>query len=103
MLKDGQTIVIGGLRKREVSKTVSKVPVLGDMPLVNGLFRSQTESSQINELVVFITTRIVREPVLSENEKQQLQTSQIGTRDIKDIEAERELTEKLLKSLSEKK
>jgi type II secretory pathway component GspD/PulD (secretin) len=103
MLKDGQTIVIGGLRKREVSKTVSKVPVLGDMPLVNGLFRSQTESTQINELVVFITTRIVREPVLSDSEKQQLRTSQIGTRDIKDIEAERELTEKLLKSLSEKK
>ncbi|MBE3142960.1 MAG: hypothetical protein IMZ61_03440, partial [Planctomycetes bacterium] len=65
--------------------------------------RSQTEATQINELVVFITTRIVKEPVLSDSEKQQLRISQIGTRDIKDIEAERELTEMLLESLSEQK
>jgi type II secretory pathway component GspD/PulD (secretin) len=103
MLKDGQTIVIGGLRKREISKAVSKVPILGDMPLVGGLFQSRTEAAQINELVVFITTRIVREPVLSDSERQQLRISQIATRDIRDIEAERELTEMLLKSLSEQK
>jgi len=71
MIKDGQTIVIGGLRKRETTKDISKVPVLGDLPLVGGLFKSETESVEINELVIFITSRIVTEPVLSEAEKKQ--------------------------------
>jgi type IV pilus assembly protein PilQ len=72
MIKDGQTIVIGGLRKRETTKDISKVPVLGDLPLVGGLFKSETESVEINELVIFITSRIVTESVLSEAEKKQL-------------------------------
>jgi hypothetical protein len=66
LVKDGQTIAIGGLRKRQTSKDISKVPVLGDMPLVGGLFRSETESEQITELVVFITTKIVTAPELSQ-------------------------------------
>jgi type II secretory pathway component GspD/PulD (secretin) len=72
MIRDGQTIVIGGLRKREVTKGVSKVPVLADMPLVGGLFSSETESVAVNELIVFITTRIITEPTLSESEKKLL-------------------------------
>ncbi|MGD8501550.1 MAG: secretin N-terminal domain-containing protein [Phycisphaerales bacterium] len=66
LVKDGQTIAIGGLRKRETSKDISKVPVLGDIPLVGGLFKSETESEQITELVVFITTKIVTSPELSQ-------------------------------------
>jgi tetratricopeptide (TPR) repeat protein len=42
------------------------VPVLADIPLVGGLFKSETESEQITELVVFITTRIVTRPELSQ-------------------------------------
>lgn len=59
LIKDGQTIAIGGLRKRETSKSISKVPVLGDIPLVGNLFKSSSESVQINELVVLITPRII--------------------------------------------
>ncbi|MBN2136955.1 MAG: tetratricopeptide repeat protein [Sedimentisphaerales bacterium] len=59
LIRDGQTIAIGGLRKRETSIDIAKVPVLGDMPLVKGLFRSKTESEIINELVVLITPRII--------------------------------------------
>ena len=72
MIRDGQTIVIGGLRKREVTKDIYKVPVLADMPLVGGLFSSETESVVVNELIVFITTRIISEPTLSEGEKKLL-------------------------------
>jgi type IV pilus assembly protein PilQ len=72
MIRDGQTIAIGGLRKREVTKDIYKVPVLGDMPLVGGLFSSETESQVINELIVFITTKIITEPTLSESEKKLL-------------------------------
>jgi type II secretory pathway component GspD/PulD (secretin) len=69
LIRDGQTIAMGGLRKRETTKSISKVPLLGDLPLLGGLFRSETESVMINELVVFITTRIVTESVLSPAER----------------------------------
>jgi type IV pilus assembly protein PilQ len=62
LVKDGQTVAIGGLRKRQTSKYVSKIPGLGDMPLVGGLFRSESEVEEINELIVFITTRIISQP-----------------------------------------
>jgi type IV pilus assembly protein PilQ len=78
MVKDGQTIVIGGLRKRETTKDLSKVPVLGDIPIVGGLFQSETESKVTRELVVFITPRIVTEPVLSENEKKQFDATEFA-------------------------
>jgi type IV pilus assembly protein PilQ len=102
MIKDGQTVVIGGLRKRETIKAVSKVPVLGDMPLLGGLFKGETESVQVNEMVVFITSRIVTEPTLSDIEQRQLRTSELSTKDLSKIEAEREMTEKILKSMSNK-
>ncbi|MHC4397470.1 MAG: type II secretion system protein GspD [Planctomycetota bacterium] len=72
MIKDGQTIAIGGLRKREITKDIAKVPVLGDMPLVGGLFTSESESIAIKELIVFITTTIITEPTLSESEQKLL-------------------------------
>lgn len=59
MIRDGQTIAIGGLRKRETSKSISKVPLLGDIPLLGHLFKSSSESVEINELVVLITPRII--------------------------------------------
>ncbi len=104
MVKDGQTIVMGGLRKREETKDVSKVPVLGDMPIVGGLFQSETESKVTRELVVFITPRIVTEAVLSQTEKKQLDATEFNgnqseTKDNKPTVTE--LTE-LLKLLSEK-
>lgn len=79
MIRDGQTIVLGGLRKREVAKNVSKVPVLCDIPLVGGLFRSESESVAINELIVFITTTIITEPTLSEREQELLGETKFTT------------------------
>ena len=72
MIRDGQTIVIGGLRKREITKNISKVPVLCDLPLLGGLFTSESESKVIKELIVFITTTIITEPTLSEREQELL-------------------------------
>jgi type IV pilus assembly protein PilQ len=79
MVKDGQTVAIGGLRRREVTKDIAKVPVLGDMPLVGGLFVSETESKVVNELIVFITTRIITEPALSDSEKKLLERTKFTT------------------------
>ena len=55
---DGQTIV-GGLISEEVQKTKDKVPMLGDLPLVGRLFRSETSFSSKKNLVIFVTPTII--------------------------------------------
>jgi type IV pilus assembly protein PilQ len=70
LVKDGQTIVMGGLRKKEVSKQVNKVPLLGDLPLAGALFRFKGEQTINSELIVFVTPWIVTQPELSEQETQ---------------------------------
>jgi len=70
LVKNGQTIVMGGLRKKEVTKQVNKVPLLGDLPLAGALFRFKGEQTVNSELIVFVTPWIVEQPVLSEKETQ---------------------------------
>jgi len=79
LVKDGQTVVIGGLRKREVSQDIRKIPVLGDMPLLGGLFRDESESIETSELLIFITPRIIVEPTLSPREQKQLRDTEFPT------------------------
>ena len=75
LIKDGQTVVMGGLRKKQISKNLTKVPILGDIPLLGGLFRYETENEITNELVVFITPTIVTQHELSDVEEMQLETT----------------------------
>ena len=60
--KDGETIVLGGMIRSQVTSTVNKVPLLGDIPLLGNLFRSQNNDKQKTELLVFLTPRVVRDP-----------------------------------------
>lgn len=68
LLKNGETVVIGGLRKQEVTKNLYKTPILGDLPLLGVLFQSEDESTETTELLVFITPNIVDVPVLKADE-----------------------------------
>ncbi len=70
IVKNGQTIVMGGLRKKEVSKQLNKIPLLGDLPLAGALFRFKGEQMVNSELIVFVTPWIVEQPALSETESQ---------------------------------
>lgn len=56
---DGQTVVMGGLIREELVKFEDKVPVLGDIPLLGRLFRSNGEYSQKKNLLIFVTARLV--------------------------------------------
>jgi pilus assembly protein CpaC len=56
---DSDTIVISGLASSQDSNIVSKIPFLGDLPVVGGLFRSTGKSEQKTELVIMLTPRIV--------------------------------------------
>ncbi len=58
-VKDNETVVIGGLLKKDVSDTKRKVPLLGDIPFLGSLFRYKYTTDQDRELLVFITPRIV--------------------------------------------
>lgn len=58
-IKDGETLVIAGLISEEEQKTVGKVPVLGDIPLIGTLFRSTTSEKKKNEMVIMITPKII--------------------------------------------
>jgi type II secretory pathway component GspD/PulD (secretin) len=61
LLRDGQTVVIGGLRRVETVKEVSLIPILGDLPLVGLLFRSTSKVTTRSELVVLLSPRIFKE------------------------------------------
>jgi len=82
LITNGQTVVIGGLRERNVVQQISKVPLLGDLPLLKALFSYKGEKIVNSELVVFITPYIVSDAsVLSGREAKRL------------IESEKELRE----------
>jgi len=59
-LQDGQTFAIAGLMNNTVASTMSKVPGIGDIPILGYLFRSRAYQKQQTELVVMITPTIVR-------------------------------------------
>jgi len=56
---DGQTIVLGGLIAENVTKNRQKVPMLGDIPLLGRLFRSESTQSIKKNLVIFLTPTII--------------------------------------------
>lgn len=58
-LRDGQTLVMGGLTREDVKKVKDKVPVLGSLPLLGRLFRSTSESTVKRNLLIFVTARLV--------------------------------------------
>ncbi len=63
LLFDGQTTVIGGLNKEKTQKSESGVPALKDIPLLGWLFKSTDDSGQMEDLLIFITPRILKERV----------------------------------------
>jgi general secretion pathway protein D len=56
---DGQTVVLGGLMREDVQKTEDKTPIVGDIPLVGRLFRTNTEQHIKRNLVIFVTARLI--------------------------------------------
>ncbi|MFA5349977.1 MAG: secretin N-terminal domain-containing protein [Candidatus Omnitrophota bacterium] len=61
-IKDGETVVIGGLIRHDRSETITKLPVLGDIPIIGAMFRHKNkDKDRERELLVFITPRIVKD------------------------------------------
>lgn len=58
-VRDGESILLGGLQKDEKIIARAKTPLLGDLPLIGGMFRKKRESTRTSELVIIITPRII--------------------------------------------
>jgi len=74
IVRDNQTIVIGGLIDDVTTTNETKVPVLGDIPILGWLFRDKSDSTEKTNLYIFITPRVIKNPNEAESvlqEKQQ--------------------------------
>lgn len=60
-IKDGETLVIGGLIQETEKNKVQKLPFLGDLPYVGSLFRNTTTTNEKTELVIMVTPRIIKD------------------------------------------
>ena len=60
---DGQTVVIGGMMQNDKESSETKIPLLGDIPVLGALFRYKANSDNKNELMIFLTPHIVRAPM----------------------------------------
>jgi type IV pilus assembly protein PilQ len=63
IVNDGQTVVLGGILETERRETEKKVPYLGDVPVLGRLFKTTGKSNNKDELLIFVTPKILREGV----------------------------------------
>jgi len=59
IVREGQTLVIGGLRQQEMSEAVIKVPLLGDIPIIGALFRKTQKATRNSVLTLFVTPHVL--------------------------------------------
>ncbi len=80
---DGMTIAIGGLIREDVQKVQDKVPLLGDIPLVGRLFRSNVDQKLKKNLIIFVSAKLIDaegKPLRSDAEKEEV-VEQLGLPD----------------------
>ena len=61
LVQNGETVVLGGVYEQNVTEQRSKIPLLGDIPLLGALFRRDSNVSRKNELLIFVTPKILSE------------------------------------------
>ena len=65
LVENGGTVVIGGIFEQNESNTVTKVPLLGDIPVLGNLFKNKSTATSRSELLIFITPRTIGDRGLS--------------------------------------
>jgi type IV pilus assembly protein PilQ len=61
LVNNGETVVLGGVFEQTTANNVTKVPFLGDLPYIGRLFRKTAKNESKNELLIFVTPRIVND------------------------------------------
>jgi type IV pilus assembly protein PilQ len=84
MVKDGNTIVIGGMFKDNSQSARNQVPILGDIPIIGALFRSKTDQLQRQEVIILLTPHILKDDAAyskaSEQEEKEAEKMRVGVR-----------------------
>ncbi|MGA2441616.1 MAG: hypothetical protein ABSH08_11695 [Tepidisphaeraceae bacterium] len=84
MIKDGSTIVIGGLFREVSVSSRNQIPFLGDIPLIGALFRSKTDQTQRQEIIILLTPHIIKDDSLydkaSAEEMKEAEKERVGVR-----------------------
>jgi type IV pilus assembly protein PilQ len=62
-MKNGETVVLGGIFTQKLTDNTEKVPLLGDIPILGNLFRSNSRADNKTELLIFLTPRILDDVV----------------------------------------
>lgn len=87
VVKDADTVVIGGLIQNRDEETVNKIPLLGDIPILGYLFKTTSKTKQKTNLMILLTPRIVRDAAdmarVSEEQKRRFENEVSGDRAIK--------------------
>ncbi|MCX5687476.1 MAG: hypothetical protein NTV71_02360 [Candidatus Omnitrophica bacterium] len=101
-VRDGTTIIIGGLMKDTLIDHVERVPFLGDIPLIGKLFSAKGKSKEKTELVIFLTPHIIEGDKTTEDAQKYIADWDKKAEKI-DIEEQKESEIRLSKALAEKK
>jgi len=86
-VRNGTTVVIGGLIRDSLDDAVSKIPILGDIPLIGWLFSNTSKTTVKRELMIFLTPYVAYTAIELE-EITQLEKSRLKIMDLRDIESE---------------
>lgn len=89
-IRQGETLVLGGLIDRSESESLRKVPILSDVPIVGGAFKNKAITNAASELIVFVTPRILSEPGGTQAGAQARALAQAGSPLLVSREQERE-------------
>jgi type IV pilus assembly protein PilQ len=81
LMKDGETIVIGGLLKDVQSKSIVGIPFLSKIPLLGAFFRRETNNVEKVDLLIFITAHIIKEDEFSPEEIAKIEKGILGIKD----------------------
>jgi general secretion pathway protein D len=74
---DGQTVVLGGLMREDVQKTEDRTPIIGDIPIIGRLFRTNSEQHIKRNLVIFVTARLVNPGGQPVNANEEVEESEL--------------------------
>ena len=84
MIKDGNTIVIGGLFRENSQASRSQVPIFGNIPVVGALFRNTSDTTQRQEIIILLTPHIIKDDAAysyaSEEEMKEAEKMRVGVR-----------------------
>ena len=84
-VKEGDAIVIGGLIEVQETTDHKKVPLLGSLPIVGGLFTSKEDKTSKKEVMIFITPRIMREGTIAVSDRHELIDEVQEVEDLRDV------------------